>query len=211
MPAPERGARTEDVVPISVNAANLVMGPARLYVAPFGATEPADSAVTPNGPTNPPGSPWTDVGGTDGGTTWETDSTYTPLNVDQIIMDVGARLTEIKMSATTKLSEMTFANLQVALNNIAIIGSGSGYQTAEIPVGSSATQPTYAAVLIDGWAPMLSTGQPALRRVIIRKVLSQAKAAFASDKKTQQSLDCTFNAYFVSNSINPVHIVDQLA
>lgn len=199
------------MVPISVNAANLVLGPARLYVAPFGATEPADSAVTPNGPTNPPSTPWTDVGGTDGGVTFEVDNTYTDLSVDQIVMNVGARLTEMKMTVTAKLSEMTLTNLQTALNSIGTTGSGSGFSTLDIPVGSAATQPTYAALLIDGWAPMLSTGAPALRRIIVRKVLSQVKAQLSYDKKTQQGYECTFAAYFVSNSINPVHVVDQVA
>jgi hypothetical protein len=194
---------------LSVNAANLVLGPARLYVAPFGSSEPADSAVTPNGPSTPPSSPWTDVGGTDGGVTFETDNTYTDLSVDQIIMNVGARLTE--MTVTSKLSEMTLANLQTSLNNIGTTGSGSGYATLDIPVSSAATQPTYAALIIDGWAPMLSSGAPALRRVIVRKVLSQVKASLAYDKKTQQALDVTFTAYYVSNSITPVHIVDQQA
>jgi hypothetical protein len=196
---------------LSVNAANLVLGPARLYVAPFGSSEPADSAVTPNGPSTPPSSPWTDVGGTDGGVTFETDNTYTDLSVDQIIMNVGARLTEMKMTVTSKLSEMTLANLQTSLNNIGTTGSGSGYATLDIPVSSAATQPTYAALIIDGWAPMLSSGAPALRRVIVRKVLSQVKASLAYDKKTQQALDVTFTAYYVSNSITPVHIVDQQA
>jgi hypothetical protein len=189
----------------------LVLGPARLYVAPFGSSEPADSAVTPNGPSTPPSSPWTDVGGTDGGVTFETDNTYTDLSVDQIIMNVGARLTEMKMTVTSKLSEMTLANLQTSLNNIGTTGSGSGYATLDIPVSSAATQPTYAALIIDGWAPMLSSGAPALRRVIVRKVLSQVKASLAYDKKTQQALDVTFTAYYVSNSITPVHIVDQQA
>lgn len=196
---------------MAINPANLVMGPARLYVAPFGSTEPVDSVVTPNGPSTPPASPWTDVGGTDGGVTFETDNTYTDLTVDQVIMNVGARLTEMKMSVTVKLSEMTFANVQTALNNLAITNSGTGFQTLELPVGTSATQPAYAALIIDGWAPMLSTGAPALRRVIVRKVLSQAKATLAFDKKTQQSLDVTFAAYFVSSSISPIHIVDQTA
>ncbi len=185
------------------------MGPARLYVAPFGSAEPLDSAVTPNGTVTPPSSPWTDVGGTDGGTTYEVDNTYTALQVDQIIMEVGARLTEMKFSVTTKLSEMTLANLNTALNNIATVATNSGYSTMDINVGSSASQPTYAALIIDGWAPMLSTGAPALRRVIVRKVLSQVKATLAFDKKTQQSIDCTFQAYFVSSSIAPVHIADQ--
>lgn len=196
---------------MAVNAANLVLGPARLYVAPFGSTEPADSAVTPNGPSNPPTSPWTDVGGTDGGVTFEVDNTYTDLTVDQLTMNVGARLTEMKMTVTAKLAEITLANLQSALNSIGTTGSGSGYSTLDIPVGSSSTQPSYAALIIDGWAPTLTTGAAALRRVIVRKVLSQVKATLSYDKKSQQSLDCTFTAYYVSNSINPVHIVDQVA
>jgi hypothetical protein len=152
-----------------------------------------------------------DVGGTDGGAVFEVDTTYTDLSVDQIIMNVGARLTELKMSVTTKLAEMTLANLTTALNAITTSASGSGYATEDIVVTSAASQPTYAALIIDGWAPMLSTGAPALRRVIVRKVLSQAKVTLAYDKKTQQSYDCTFNAYFVSNSVNPCHIVDQVA
>ena len=196
---------------MGVVTTNLVLGPATLYVAPFGTTEPADSTVTPNGPSYIPSSPWADVGGTDGGVNFEVDSTYTALNVDQIIMEVGARLTEIKMSVTAKLAEVTLANMNNALNSIATSSGGSGYSTLDIPVGSAATQPSYAAVMIQGWAPILSTGAAALRRVIVRKVLSQTKVGLMSDKKTQQSYDCSWSAYFVSSSIVPCHIVDQTA
>jgi hypothetical protein len=199
------------MIPIAITPANLVLGPARLYVAPFGSTEPADSSVTPNGPTTPPSSPWTDVGGTDGGVTLEVDNTYTDLQVDQLTMMVGARLTEMKMTVTAKLSEMTLANLQTALNNIGTLGGGTGYSTLDIPVGSTSTQPAYAALIIDGWAPTLNSGNPALRRIIVRKVLSEVKATLTYDKKTQQGLSCTFTAYFVSNSIAPIHLVDQTA
>lgn len=142
---------------------------------------------------------------------FEADTTYTDLVVDQIIMNVGARLTDLKFAVTTKLSEMSLSNLTTALNSITTTSSGSGYQTMDITVTSAATQPTYAALIIDGWAPFLNTGAPALRRVIVRKVLSQAKVSFMYDRKTQQSYDLTLNAYFVSNSINPVHIIDQQA
>jgi hypothetical protein len=199
------------MIPIAVTPANLILGPARLYVAPFGSTEPADSAVTPNGPTNPPSAPWTDVGGTDGGVTLEIDNTYQDLQVDQLTMMVGSRLTEMKMTVTAKLSEMTLSNLNAALNNIATVSAQAGYTTMDIPVGSTSTQPSYAALIIDGWAPTLPTGAPALRRVIVRKVLSQVKASLTYDKKTQQGLACTFTAYYVSGSVNPIHIVDQTA
>ena len=186
------------------------MGPARLYVGGFGATEPLDSAVTPNGYMTPPNpSIWTDVGGTDGGVTVEIDSTYTGLSVDQIIMEVGARLTELKMSVTAKLSELTLANMNFALNQVATIAVNTGYSTLDIPVGSSATQPTYAAIIVDGWAPYTSGGTPALRRVIVRKVLSQTKIGLAYDKKTQQAFDCAWQAYYVSSSITPYHQIDE--
>ena len=196
---------------MAVTASNLVLGPARMYVAAFGATEPLDSTVTPNGTTTPPGSPWTDVGGTDGGVTFEVDTTYTDLTVDQIIMNVGARLTELKMSVAAKLSEVTLANLNTALNQIGQTSGGAGYSTLDIPVGSAATQPTYAAIIIDGWAPYTASGAPALRRIIVRKVLAQTKVGLAYDKKTQLAYDCTWNAYYVSSSINPVHVIDQTA
>lgn len=192
---------------MSVNSANLVLGPARIYWAPMGTTEPADVAVTNDGWLTPPPSPWTDFGGTDGGVNLEVDTTYTSLTVDQVIMDVGARLTEIKMSVTAPLAEITDANMAVALNNITENGSGEGYLTLDIPVGSSATQPDYSALVIDGWGPLTATGSPTLRRAIVRKVLSQAKVTLTADKKTQQKLECTFNAYYIGQGVAPIHIV----
>jgi hypothetical protein len=196
---------------LAVNAANLVMGPATLYVAAFGASEPLDSAITPSGVSTPPGGSWVDVGGTDGGVNLEVDNTYTGLNVDQVLMEVGARQTAVAIKVSAKLAEMTLNNINQALNNIATVSQGAGYASMDLPVGTSATQPAYAALLIDGWAPMLGTGAPARRRVIVRKVLSQTKVTLTHDKKTQQSLDCSWSAYFVSGSIMPLHIVDQQA
>ena len=194
---------------MSVNAANLVLGPARIYYAAFGTSEPADSAVTPTGYLTPPGGSWVDFGGTDGGVTVEIDTTYTPLQVDQIVMDVGARLTELKITVTAGLAEITQTNIQQALNSITSSGSGSGYITMDVQVPSSATQPTYSALIIDGWAPYTSGGNPALRRAIVRKVLSQAKVTLSGDKKTQQKVEATWQAYYVSSSINPLHLVDE--
>jgi hypothetical protein len=198
--------------PIAVNASNLVLGPARLYVAPYGSAEPLDSAVTPNGTITPPSaSVWTDVGGTEGGVIFEAETTYTALDVDQIIMNVGARLTGMKMMITTKLAEVTLGNLNNVLNQITQQGAGTGYQTLDITVTTSASQPIYTAYIIDGWAPYLSSGFPALRRIIMRKVLSQVKVSLSYDKKGQASYGTTLQAYYVSGSINPVHIIDQLA
>lgn len=197
------------MVPIGVTASNLVIGPSRIYINSFGAAEPADNSVTPNGYMVPPGGTWIDLGGTDGGITVEMDTTYTPKSVDQIPMDVGAALTEVKMSATTKLAEVTLANLQYAINQIAVVTPQAGYTTLDVPVGQAITQPKYAAIIVDGYAPATASGNPALRRIILRKVLNAAKVALDGDKKTQQSYDCTFTCYWVSDSIAPWHQIDE--
>ena len=196
---------------MSVNAANLVLGPARIYWAPMGTAEPTDVSVANDGWLTPPPSPWTDFGGTDGGVNLEIDTTYTDLTVDQIIMAVGARLTELKMTVAAGLAEITNANINQALNNITEQGSGQGYVTMDIPVGSSATQPDYSALCIDGWGPLTPAGGPALRRAIVRKVLSTAKVVLSGDKKTQQKVDTTWNTYFVGEGIKPIHIVTATA
>ena len=197
---------------MAVNPQNLVLGPCQLYMSLFGAAEPADSAITPNGVTTPPNSSvWTDAGGTSGGVTLGIDGTLTNLTVDQIIMDVGARLTGLAATVATKMAEMSLANLNAALNFIMTIGGGSGYATADLQVGSAATQPLYAALIVDGWAPTLNTGAPARRRAIVRKVLATPKISLNYDKSTQQSNDVSWSAFYVSPSVSPVHIVDQLA
>jgi hypothetical protein len=192
-----------------VNPQNLVMGPARIYYAPFGTAEPADATVTPDGWLVPPPAPWTDFGGTDGGIGLEVDSTITDLTVDQILMAVGGKMTAIGLQVTAKLAEVTQANMAQALNNVTSSGSGSGYITLDIPDGAYATQPQYSALIVDGWGPELPDGQAGLRRSIVRKVLSQTKVTLTYDKKTQQAFDCTWKVYYVGQGIKPIHFIDE--
>lgn len=183
------------------------MGPARIYWAPLGTAEPADASVSNDGFLVPPPAPWTDFGGTDGGINITIDSTYTALNVDQIPMQVGGRLTDLKMSVNAPLAEITETNLSVALNNIAEQGTGEGYVTLDIPADIETTQPDYSALIVDGWGPATATGGPALRRAVVRKVLSTVKVELMSDKKTQQKITCTFEVYYVGGGIKPIRFI----
>lgn len=191
---------------MSVTPGNLVQGPATLYTGAFGVTEPTDANVT-----SAPGAGWTDVGATTGGVHFEIDSTYTDQKVDQLVDPAGARLTARKITVQTKLAEATLTNLNLAMNSLITSGAGAGYATADPQTTTSATQPTYAALCIDGWAPVLASGAAARRRVIVRKVLSVAKAQLTYDMTNQAVYDVTFTAYYVSPSIAPFHIVDQSA
>lgn len=187
---------------MAVTSTNLVEGPATLYSGDFGASEPADTDVN----TTPPSSAWTDVGGTNDGVKLTIDQSYQELEVDQIVDRVGSRLTKRDFTVETTLAEPTLENLSLAMNG-GTSASGSGYKSFEPSFASSATQPTYKALLFDGWAP----GGAYTRRVIVRKALSTdaTEMAYTKDKMTVYGVK--FSGHYVSESIAPIHIVDETA
>lgn len=190
---------------MSVNPNQLIMGPATIYVGAFGATEPTDANVN----TTPAASAWTDVGGTDGGAVFSVDPKFTNFQVDQIVDTPGARLTSRDIMVTTVMSEVTLANLATALNST-VGATGANYATFEPNYGQFASQVPYFAVLLDGWAPSATNVNANFRRrVILRKVLQTGKVEPAYAKDKQSGLSVQFQAYYVSSSIAPFHIVDQ--
>ena len=184
---------------MSVTATNLILGPATLYTGLFGATEPLDTAVN----TTPAASAWTDCGATDGGVKLTIDQKFTELTVDQVVDSLGRRLTQREIMVDTNLAEPTLANLSMAMNG-GTQATGAGYASLDPLNVTSATQPTYIAVILDGYAP-----NGFRRRVIIRKCLntSSIQSAYAKDKETY--IPVTFNGHYVSSSITPFHVVDQ--
>ena len=80
------------------------MGPAILYTAPYGTTEPAYTAITSD-----PAAPWTDVGGTADGTSvlLEVQQTLTDIMVEQLVDPVGARVSKRVIQVTAALEEAT--------------------------------------------------------------------------------------------------------
>ncbi|MEU7240326.1 hypothetical protein [Streptomyces sparsogenes] len=183
---------------MSVTTTNLIMGPAGLYIAAFGATEPADTDVN----TAPAASAWTDLGGTQDGVKLTVDQTYTDLDVDQIVDVAGARLTKRVFTIETNLAEPTLENLKYLLND-GTAASGSGYKNFEPTYASSATQPTYRAVLLDGYAP-----NQLRRRFIIRKCLSNDKVESTYKKDGQTLFTVKWSGFFVTPSIAPFKLID---
>jgi N-acetylglucosamine-6-phosphate deacetylase len=185
---------------MSVAVSNLVLGPATVYQGAFGAVEPADSTVN----STPAASAWTDVGGTMGGVTFAVNQTYTELEVDQIVDSAGRRLTKRDITVATQMAELTLQNLALALNGGTVVtGSGATPSTYDPATAISATQPSYTALLFDGWSP-----QQFRRRGIVRKCLSTANVELAYKKDGQSVYGATWNAHYVSSSITPFHVVD---
>lgn len=185
---------------MAVTVTNLVMGPADLYKGAFGAAEPADTAVN----TTPAASAWTDIGGTDGGLKLSVDQKYTELKVDQLVDRVGSRLTSREFMLETNLAEPTLANLSLALNG-GTQATGAGFANYDPLYASSATQPTYTALLFDGYSPNSKR-----RRVIVRKTLSTDKVDTSYEKDGQTFLPVKFTGHYVTSSIAPIHVVDEV-
>lgn len=182
---------------MAVTATNLTMGPGTLYHGLFGATEPADTAVN----TAPAASAWTDVGGTMDGVKLVIDQKYTELDVDQVVDVPGRRLTKRDLQLQTSMAEPTLNNFTLALN-ASTQATGSGFASLEPDFGTSATQPHYCALLLDGY------NGNTVRRIIVRKALSTDKVETSYMKDKQTVLKVTFSAHYVSPSIAPFKIVD---
>jgi hypothetical protein len=187
---------------------NICEGPADVYWAGFGTTEPADSAVT----SSPSGS-WTGFGGTTDGTAvlFEVDLTYGDLTIDQLVDPVGARLTKREIMVTFAMEETTLNNMLVATNQLGTLSTQSNYTTLDPLTTGSATQPSYTALIIDGWAPTLPSGAAARRRIIARKAVATSKIQLEYQKTKPAQYAVSWKLYFVSNSIPLYHLVDQTA
>ena len=195
---------------MAANVVNLVQGPATVYIGDFGATEPANAAVN----TTPQATAWTDVGGTTDGCEISINQEYKELEVDQVVDIPGRRLVKRDMSVKTNLAEPTLQNLLYALNDVnggSLGASGTGFSGYYEPAFTdSATQPTYRAVILHGWAPGSGANNQSKRRmVILRKVLSSDNVEFAYKKEDQTVFSVTWSVHYVSNSIAPFKIVDE--
>ena len=186
---------------MAASSTNLVMGPATLYIGAFGATEPADGSIN----TAPAASAWTDLGATNGGVEISINQDYKELEADQFVDVPGARLTKRQVMVKTSLAEPTLQNLLYVLNDGTIGSSGSGFSgTYEPEFASSATQPTYRALIVDGYAP----GGEFRRRLIVRKCLSTDNVKSEMKKDGQTEFEVTWSAFYVTSAIGPFKVVD---
>ena len=186
---------------MAVTVSSLTQGPGTLYSGDFGATEPADSAVA----STPAASAWTDLGGTNDGCTLKVDMTYSELKVDQVVDVPGRRLTKRDVQLSTNAAEPTLDNLAVVLNG-GTVDDQSGYSTYEPIDDTSATQPTYKAILLHGWAP---GGLRAM--VIVRRALSIEGIETAYKKGDQTLFPVTFAGHYVSSVIKPFRVIYETA
>lgn len=132
--------------------------------------------------------------------------TYGELMVDQVVDRVGSRKTARNFTIATNLAEPTLENLALVLNEASgTVTTGAGYKKLSPSNDTSATQPTYSAFIFDGIAP-----GGAVRRVTGRRMLSTEDVEFAYSKDNQTVFTVTLTGHYVSASVAPFAVVDEV-
>ncbi len=192
---------------MAVTVTNLIQGPATLYkgVQYTGSydhsTEPGDTAIN----AVPAASGFTDLGGTQDGVNLEVNREYAELEVDQIVDVPERRLTKREIAITTNLAEATLENLALISNEATTsVTTGSGFKTFIPTITTSATQPTYTPVILDGYAPSQFR-----RRVIGRRMLSIDPVQTTYRKDGQTMWNVRWAGHYVSSTLAPYKVIDQ--
>lgn len=188
-------------------AYEVIMGAGRLYLGDFsltGANEPALDAIN----VSPQASAWTDTGFTSDGVTLTFNQTFSKMHVDQVADPVGAKMTERVLQVVTNFAQASLENLKYALNT-GTITTGSGYKYLDPEYDGDELQPTYRALLFDGYAPASSAGVVKRRRVVVRKVLSTESVGVPYQKENMTLVPVTFDSFYVSSTLAPFRIIDE--
>ena len=192
---------------MAVTVTNLIQGPATLYKGTQytgsydQSPEPGDTSVN----TTPSGTAWSDVGGTNDGVNLEIAREYAEMEVDQLVDIPERRLTKREISITTNLAEATLENLALTLNEATTtVTSGSGFKTFIPTITTSATQPTYVPIILDGYAPSQNR-----RRVIGRRMLSIDPISTAYRKDGMTMFNVRWAGHYVSSTLAPFKVIDQ--
>lgn len=186
---------------------SLVQGPATLYIAPFGAVEPALSAVS----SAPDSAVWTDLGGTLGGVDLSIEQEWIQVDLKQLPDQPMRRLKRRRMSIKTQLAEATLANLGYALNDTTSGSAGTGWSSFSPQNRSEASVLSYSALIVDGWAPGFQLNHKhKRRRLIVRKCLSIDNVEFGYTKDGQTVYTVTWSCHYVDSTTPPFRIVDGL-
>jgi len=188
-------------------AYQVIQGTGRMYTGVFSATgafEPGLAAVN----SVPQASAWTYTGFTSDGITITINQSFSEMRVDQLADRIGTKTTERELQINANLAEATLANFTLGLNG-GTITTASGYSFYEPTYDGTELQPTYIAVLFDGYAPANAAGVSKRRRFILRKAISTENVEMSYKKDELTLVPVTFTSHYVSDTVAPFRIIDE--
>jgi hypothetical protein len=183
------------------------MGAGRMYTGVFSLTaanEPALTAIN----AVPQSSAWTYTGFTNDGITITIEQEFAEMTVDQLADRVGRKLTGRSLNIQANLAEATLENFTLGLNG-GTITTGAGYKLYEPVYDGTELQPTYIAILFDGYAPASAAGVSKRRRFVLRKAIQTENVETAYKKGDMTLVPVTFSAHYVSDTVAPFRIIDE--
>lgn len=182
---------------MTINVTKLIAGPATLYTADVGATEPSNA-------TDPITGSWVDAGGTNDGVNITIAQSFETVSSDQTVDVIASLPTERSLQIETSLMERTLDNVKLSVNGGTII-TGSVTDTFEPISNTVDIPPTYKAVLLKGTSAI--NGKTGL--LIVRRCLVTQDVAFAYKKGGVTMLGVRWTGHYVSNSIGPWIFLQQ--
>lgn len=188
-------------------AYQVIQGAGRMYTGVFsatGANEPALAAVN----VAPQASAWTYSGFTSDGITITINQSFSEMRVDQLADRVGTKLTERELQLNANLAEATLGNLVLGMNG-GTVTTASGYSFYEPVYDGSELQPTYLAILFDGYAPASAAGVSKRRRILLRKAISTENVESSYKKDELTLIPVTFTSHYVSDTVAGFRIIDE--
>lgn len=170
-------------------AANVILGPGRLYMAPLGTTEPTSASATL------PSANWIALGYTEDGTDLTIERTNDKIMVAEELYPVRVVNSETMVQLKTRLAEPTLANLNAALG-----GGSAGVNSAsslEIPVGLTGIMLVHDSEE----SPTSATN----RRIVFREVYPAGSVAINFKKSPDKTLiDVTWDCVLPSGQTSPL-------
>jgi hypothetical protein len=188
-------------------AYQVIQGAGKMYTGVFSATGANEPGLA-NINAAPQASAWTYTGFTSDGITFTIDQSFSEMRVDQLADRVGTKLTERQVSVQANLAEATLANLVLGMNG-GTVTTAAGYSYYEPIYDGTELQPTYIAVLFDGYAPATAAGVSKRRRIILRKSISTENVETSYKKDELTLIPVTFTSHYVSDTVAPFRIIDE--
>ena len=174
-----------------INVTKLIAGPATLFTADVGATEPVNA-------TDPLTGGWVDAGGTNDGVNITIAQTFESVSADQTADIIASLPTQRSTQLETSLMELTMANLKLAVNGGTIV-TGASTDTFEPITDIVATPPTYKAVALKGTSAI--NGKASI--LVVRRCLVTDDVESSYKKDGVSMLGIRWTGHYVSNSIGP--------
>lgn len=191
-----------DPVVLGDYTVTLVMGPATVWIADYGTTEPTT--------TDDLTGLYSDLGSSLDGITLTVKQEFDSPELMQEPNPTASRLKKRELTVECKLAQPTLTNLLYALNHGSVT-SGSGYESYEPPMIDRATPLTYRTVIIDGWAPGFNVdNRHKKRRLILRRCISTQGADMAYSKDKLTVYNVKWDVHRVDDVTTPFKIIDEL-